>query len=130
MRYLDPIILSKNLEERSSDDISSGRVGGIALSVHQNGKKVYENFFGSASMTEQRPVTKDTVFRIASMTKPVTAVATLILIEKGLLGLHDPLEKYLPFFKELPLVKLEDGRLVTCGTAQEKPTARVSEAAR
>ena len=122
MRHLDPEILSKRLEERSSDDISSGRVGGIALSVHQNGKKVYENFFGSASMTEQRPVTKDTVFRIASMTKPVTAVATLILMEKGLLGLHDPLEKYLPFFKELPLVKLEDGRLVNCGTAQEKPT--------
>lgn len=122
MRHLDPSILKKRIEERAENDLSSGRVGGIALSVKQNGKTVYENFFGSASMTEPKPVTKDTVFRIASMTKPITAVATLILIERGLLDLHDPLEKYLPFFKELPIVKLEGDKLVNYGIASGKPS--------
>ena len=122
MRTLDPILLKNNIEARSKDDISSGRVGGIALSVKQNGETVYKNFFGSASMTEEKPITDKTVFRIASMTKPITAVATLILMEKGLIGLHDPLEKYLPFFKDLPIVKLEDGKLVNCGIAKGKPT--------
>lgn len=122
MRHLDPSILKKRIEERAENDLSSGRVGGIALSVKQNGKTVYENFFGSASMTEQKPVTKDTVFRIASMTKPITAVATLILIERGLLSLHDPLEKYLPFFKELPIVKLDGDKLVNYGIASGKPS--------
>ena len=50
MRYLDPVTLSKRIEARSADDIGSGRVGGIALSVRQNGEIIYENFFGSASM--------------------------------------------------------------------------------
>lgn len=122
MRYIDPNTLKSRIESRSADDIDSGRVGGIALSVRQNGKVVYENFFGSASMTENKPVTKNTVFRIASMTKPITAVASLILIEKGLLSLDDPVEKYFPFFKELPIVKLDGEKLVNCGYATKKPT--------
>ena len=122
MRHLDPTLLKNNIDSRAKDDITSGRVGGIALSVKQNGETVYKNFFGSASMTEEKPITDKTVFRIASMTKPITAVATLILMEKGLIGLHDPLEKYLPFFKDLPIVKLENGKLVNYGIAKGKPT--------
>ena len=122
MRYLDPNTLKERIDSRSADDIGSGRVGGIALSVRQNGKVVYENFFGSASMTENKPITKSTVFRIASMTKPITAAASLILVEKGLLSLDDHVEKYFPFFKELPIVKLDGDRLVNCGYATKKPT--------
>ena len=122
MRYLDPNKLKKRIESRSADDIGSGRVGGIALAVRQNGKGVYENFFGSASMTENKPIAKNTVFRIASMTKPITAVAAIILIEKGLLSLDDPVEKYFPFFKELPIVRLDGEKLVNCGYAEKKPT--------
>ena len=122
MRYIDQNTLKERIESRSADDISSGRVGGIALAVRQNGNVVYENFFGSASMTENKPITKNTVFRIASMTKPITAVASLILIEKGLLSLDDPVEKYFPFFKELPIVRLDGDRLVNCGYAKKKPT--------
>ena len=122
MRYLDRDTLKERIEKRANEDVSSGRVGGIALSVHQNGETVYENFFGSASLTEQIPITDGSVFRIASMTKPVTAVAALILAEKGLLALSDPVEKYLPFFSRLPLVKLEEGKLVSCGIAKGKPT--------
>lgn len=122
MRYIDQNTLKERIESRSADDIGSGRVGGIALSVRQNGNVVYENFFGSASMTENKPITKNTIFRIASMTKPITAVATLILIEKGLLSLDDTVEKYFPSFKRLPIVKLEGEKLVTHGYASKKTT--------
>ena len=122
MRRLDPDILRKRIDERSKNDICSGRVGGIALSVQQDGETVYEGFFGSASMTGHAPIDKNTVFRIASMTKPITAVAALILVENGLLDLNDPIEKYLPFFKDLPIVKLDGDRLVTRGYATGKPT--------
>lgn len=122
MRYLDPVTLSKRIEARSADDIGSGRVGGIALSVRQNGEIIYENFFDSASMGSLRPITKNTIFRIASMTKPITAVAALILMEKGLLALNDPIEKFLPFFKDLPIVRLDGDKLAHVGYAKEKPT--------
>ena len=122
MRCLNAEILSARIEARADDDIRSGRVGGIALAVRQNGKVVYENCFGSASMTEQKSIKNNTVFRIASMTKPITAVATLILAENRLISLEDPLEKYFPIFKELPLVTLERDRPVKCGRVEKKPT--------
>ena len=122
MRYLDPDILRRRIEARSADDIGSERVGGIALSVHQNGATVYESFFGSASMNGLKQITKNTVFRIASMTKPITSVAALILMEKGLLELNDPIERFLPFFKDLPIVKLDGDKLVKVGYAKGKPT--------
>ena len=120
MRCLNAEILSARIEARADDDIRSGRVGGIALAVRQNGKVVYENCFGSASMTEQKSIKNNTVFRIASMTKPITAVATLILAENRLISLEDPLEKYFPIFKELPLVTLERDRPVKCGRVEKK----------
>ena len=122
MRHLDPAVLSKRIEEHAADDILSGRVGGIALSVCQDGETVYENFFGSARINEKKPITQNTIFRIASMTKPITAVATLILAEKGALELSDPIEKHLPFFKDLPLVRLDNGRLTEYGRLSGKPT--------
>ena len=114
MRYIDQNTLKERIEARSKEDISSGRVGGIALAVRQNGNVAYESCFGAAS--------SKSLFRIASMTKPITAVASLILIEKGLLSLDDPIEKYFPFFKELPIVRLDGEKLVICGYAAQKPT--------
>ena len=114
MKIIDQIELKKRIEKRADDDISSGRVGGISLSVHQNGATVYENTFGSAK--------KDSLFRIASMTKPITAVAALILMEKGLLSLDDPIEKYFPSFNTLPVVNMNGDKLITVGYASAKPT--------
>ena len=114
MKIIDRSELRRRIEERSMDDISSGRVGGIALAVRQSGELLYENTFGAAK--------KDSLFRIASMTKPITATAALILMEKGLLSLDDPIEKYFPCWGERPIVKMDGDKLVTTGTASVKPT--------
>ena len=55
--------------------------------------------FGLADIASGRPMRKDSLFWIASMTKPITAMGVLMLVEEGKLGLDDPVEKYLPSFK-------------------------------
>jgi len=55
--------------------------------------------FGLADIASGRPMRKDSVFWIASMTKPITAMGVLMLVEEGKVGLDDPVEKYLPIFK-------------------------------
>jgi len=69
--------------------------GGVAL-VERHGEVVYENVFGKQSLETGVDMAPDTIFRIFSMTKPVTSVAVLILVDEGKLALDDPAEQYLP----------------------------------
>ena len=75
---------------------ATGEIAGAALRVRKNGETAAEVCCGMADLAQRRPVQPDTVFRLASMTKPLIAVLTLILEEKGLLRLDDRLERYLP----------------------------------
>ncbi|NLV36859.1 MAG: beta-lactamase family protein [Clostridiaceae bacterium] len=74
---------------------------GCSCSVVHKGEKAYEEYFGYADIETKTPVTPDTLFRIFSMTKPITCTAALILYERGLYYLNDPLYEYLPEFKNL-----------------------------
>ncbi|MBR5501621.1 MAG: beta-lactamase family protein, partial [Oscillospiraceae bacterium] len=91
MRLLDQNRVKENIEKRILADVESGRVGGAQVCVKQKGEIVYENCFGRAA--EDRELTPDTVFRLASMTKPITGVAIMKQIERGLVSLDDPLDK-------------------------------------
>ena len=62
------------------------------------GVPVYANAYGWADIESKRPMELDTRMRFASMTKPVTAVAAMQLVERGLLGLDDPVSKFIPAF--------------------------------
>ena len=77
---VDPTLLEKNLTNRIEDDIRSQRVCGAAVAVLQHGKQLYRGFFGAQCPGQSAPLREDAVFRIASMTKPVTAVAVLIQV--------------------------------------------------
>ena len=57
--------------------------------------------FGYRDLASKTPMTDDTIFAIASMTKPITSVAVMTLVEQGKIGLDDPAEKYLPELKEM-----------------------------
>lgn len=81
---------------------------GCALQVNHKGKKIYENYLGFADLEEKKPIQEDTIYRIYSMSKVVTCVAALKLYEKGLFLLNDPLEIYLPEFKDAQ-VMIENG---------------------
>jgi CubicO group peptidase (beta-lactamase class C family) len=81
--------------------VDSGRVSGIYAVVARRGRIGYERTFGWMDAGRDRPMRRDAVFRIYSMTKPVTAVGILRLVEDGKLGLDDPVSKYIPSFANL-----------------------------
>lgn len=74
------------------------QIPGIAIGLAHNGKVVYEKGFGHRNVEKELPVTMDTVFGIASVTKSFTCMAVMILQEQGKLSVHDPVVKYLPEF--------------------------------
>jgi CubicO group peptidase (beta-lactamase class C family) len=71
---------------------------GVSALVYANGKERYSGAFGLADREAGRPMSRDTVVQIFSMTKPITGVAFMQMYEQGKFGLDDPLEKYLPEF--------------------------------
>src|SRR3954453_14299458 len=70
-------------------------VPGVVALVTDRQRVLYQGAFGVAAVASGRPLTPDALFRIASMTKPVTSVALMQLVEQGRLSLEDPAEEYL-----------------------------------
>jgi CubicO group peptidase (beta-lactamase class C family) len=80
------------------DAALGSRIVGCVVLVHIGGERVYARAAGFADREAGKPVREDTIFRLASVTKPIVAAAALRLIDLGLLALDDPVTKYLPFF--------------------------------
>lgn len=121
MRKLDPELLKKHIEERINEDIKSGRVGGVAVKVMQCGETVYRKDFGYSDCDTKTPLAPDSIFRLASMTKPITTAAILIQIGRGLIDLFDPIDKFLPGYASLDLGKLDENKqVIRTGKARNK----------
>ena len=89
--------------------IDKGAFPGVAAIVVRNGKIVYYKAFGKSDLETNKPMTKDAIFRIASMTKAVTSLAVMMLHEEGKIMLDDPISKYIPeFAKPVVLDKFND----------------------
>jgi CubicO group peptidase (beta-lactamase class C family) len=78
--------------------VDSGRVGGVVAVIARNGQVGYEQTVGWMDVERRVPMKRDAIFRIYSMTKPVLAVAVMRLVERGQLGLEDPVSRYIPAF--------------------------------
>jgi CubicO group peptidase (beta-lactamase class C family) len=76
--------------------IDQGKLAGTLTLVARNGKIAYLNTQGMQDKKAKKPMAEDTIFRIYSMTKPITAVAAMILWEQGKFHMFDPISKYLP----------------------------------
>ena len=98
---VDPALLEKNITKRIEEDVRQQRVGGAAVAVLQHGKLLYKATFGAQIPGQSQPLREDAVFRIASMTKPVTAVAVLIQAQRGKLKLDDLVSQYVPEYAGL-----------------------------
>ena len=98
---INPSKLAENLTKRIEEDITAQRVGCAAVAVSQWGKLLFRGDFGAQTPGEPQPLRPDAIFRIASMTKPITVVAALIQVERGKLSLEDPVCKYLPQYEKL-----------------------------
>ena len=118
MMLLDKQRVKENIEKRLSEDISSGRVGGASVLVKQNGEVIYKNVFGRAS--EHSPITEDSMFRLASMTKPSTAVAIMRQVEKGLVSLDDDLDRFIPRYGEMDIAVMENNEPKIIKKAENK----------
>jgi CubicO group peptidase (beta-lactamase class C family) len=81
-------------------EIASGKIPGAIVLIQQHGKPVYHEFFGVRDFATKSPMTDDTIFRLYSMSKPITSVAAMMLIDEGRLRLDDPVAKYIPSFAE------------------------------
>ena len=88
--------------------VDEGKLAGVVTLVARHGKVVYFDATGTADLETGAPMTRDTLFRIYSMSKPITAVAAMILYEEGAFQLSDPIGKFLPELAELD-VHLDDG---------------------
>jgi putative heme-binding domain-containing protein len=82
--------------------------GGVILVLHK-GKPVCFEAVGMADKETKTPMARDAIFRIASMSKPITSVAVMMLVEDGKIRLDDSLEKYLPEFKDMTVLVLTKG---------------------
>ena len=123
MILLDETQIRNNITKTCSADLSAGHIGGAAVLVKQNGETIYQDFFGSSG--EGRDVTDKTLFRLASMTKPITAAAVLKEIKKGNLSLDSTVDEFIPEYAKMTIGDLdENGEIVVVGQAKSKITVR------
>ena len=130
MRHLNVEKVADNIRTRMADDLATARVGGAGLCVMQEGKVVFKEYFGkvSADGADIGSVEQGDrlMFRLASMTKPVTTVASLIQVARGLLDLDTPICKWLPDFAEMDVGRVtEDKQVERIGKAQRQLTLRM-----
>ncbi len=130
MKYLNAQKMESLLDARIADDINACRIGGAGICVMQAGKVLYKRYHGMASYASNTPLDDQngdrTLFRLASMSKPITAVATLIQVSRGQLALDEPIESLLPEFADMSIGELdENGNICVTGKAKTKLTPRI-----
>src|SRR6201996_7798157 len=81
-------------------EIAGGRIPGAIVLVQQHGKPVYLKWFGLRDPDKGTPMTEDAIFPIHSVTKTITSVAAMMLVDRGKIALEDPVSKYIPSFAE------------------------------
>jgi CubicO group peptidase (beta-lactamase class C family) len=95
--------------------VAKNEMAGAVVAVARHGKVVMFDAFGESEAGSGKPMKPDAIVRIYSMTKPITTVAAMILVEEGKIGLDDPVAKYLPEFKD---------RVVHAGKGDETVAAK------
>lgn len=88
------------VDEIMEELVKDGEIAGMNLLITRYGKEQHYYEVGKADIAAKKPIKRDTIFRLYSMTKPITSAAVMLLLEDGMIDLVDPVEKYLPGFKE------------------------------
>ncbi len=100
------------ISEFFKNEVATGKIAGANVLIQQNGKPVFHETFGVQDVVSKTPITDKTIFRLFSMTKSLTAVASMKLVEDGKIKLDDPVSKYIPSFANVKVgveKKAEDG---------------------
>jgi CubicO group peptidase (beta-lactamase class C family) len=86
------------VSEYMRSEVANGKIPGAVVLIQQHGHPVLFESFGVRDIDSRRPMTADTIFRLYSMSKAITSVAAMMLVDDGKLSLDDPLSKYIPAF--------------------------------
>lgn len=142
---LAPVLVSRAAQESPSDLTAAGfsrekiervsaliketvdkkQIAGASALIGRRGKIVYRTAVGMQDAETKVPLSENTIFRIASMSKPITSIAAMILIEDGRMNLDDPLSKFVPEFKEMQvLIPAKDGKSYELVKAAREITIR------
>jgi len=109
----------KNIDKHFKRYVDEGRLAGFAVAVARRGEVAHFEMYGAKDSETSAPITSDTMYRIYSMTKPVTSIALMMLVEQGLLQLTDPVSKFIKSFGET--------RVWNTGTILKPMTAALTE---
>jgi len=101
---MEPELLAR-VPARMKAFVEKGTVSGVVTLIQRHGALASLEAVGYQDIEAKQPMRTDTIFRIASMTKPFTAVGIMILMEEGRVALGDPVEKYLPDFKNMWVIE-------------------------
>jgi CubicO group peptidase (beta-lactamase class C family) len=104
-RPADPTGRFSAVHQLLEDYVRQSRVAGAVGLVMERGRLVYSDAAGWRDLAAKKPMAGDTIFRIASMTKPVTSVAVMVLVDEGRVSLSDPLSKFIPEFATQQVIK-------------------------
>lgn len=99
-----------SIKEVLQKAVDQGHFAGAAALAWRNGN-VQATYVGLRDREASLPVERDTIFRLASMTKPVTSLAALMLVEQGRIALTDPISRYAPEFSQMRVLRSPDGPL-------------------
>ena len=94
--------------QRLQEHINEGDIAGVVAAVSRDGKVVYFESLGLMDIASDKPMQKDTLFRTYSMTRQVTTIAALILYDQGKFEMNDPIQLYLPEFKDQTVLLSSD----------------------
>ncbi|ANW01368.1 serine hydrolase domain-containing protein [Bradyrhizobium icense] len=100
------------ITEFFKNEVTNGKIAGANVLIQQHGKPVYHETFGVQDVESRKPITDKTIFRLFSMTKAITSVVAMQLVEDGTIKLDDPISKYIPSFANVKVgveKKNEDG---------------------
>ena len=91
----------ERITEFFNNEIATGKLPGAVVLIQQHGNPVYLKCFGVRDVVTNIPMTPDTIFALHSMTKPITNLAAMMLIDAGKLSLSDPVSKFVPGFADV-----------------------------
>lgn len=114
----------KRLSDRINEGVKAGELPGAVVLIARNGRIVMHEAFGFRDKDAKAEMKLDTIFRIASMTKPIVTIAAMMLMEEGRLSLADPVSKYIPAFAETKVgvkKKNDDGTVEMALEPQFRP---------
>jgi CubicO group peptidase (beta-lactamase class C family) len=121
---LDDARLERITDHMERNYIEPGKIAGAQISVWRHGHQAYSRTFGMMDRERSRPMAEDTIFRIYSMTKPITSVALMSLFEQGRFELDDPVSRFFPEWGQQQVYVSGEGDKIVTEPAKRQITIR------